>query len=183
MADGRAGRAGEFDAVVVEVETGHRRAVPAEQIAGGADINEILHPDAGTSPAERAWHYFLPSLNSGYMYYGTSLDMEVKATLACNKAVAAADPIIAGGADDTAPTVWLPQRLPWNPGGHGGGRRPGGPGGRGGAGDWAPSTGRRAVATHPRTAASAPASQRPAGLARTRAGSRPSPGGPGSRPS
>jgi hypothetical protein len=32
-----------------------------------------------------------------------------------------ADPVIAGGSDDTPPTVWLPQRLPWNPGGKGGG--------------------------------------------------------------
>jgi hypothetical protein len=65
------------------------------------------------------------------MYYGTSLDMEIKATLACNRAVEAADPVIASGADTTPPTVWLPQRLPWNPGGRGGGSLWGYPGGAG----------------------------------------------------
>jgi hypothetical protein len=65
------------------------------------------------------------------MYYGSSLDMEVKATLAANAAVSYADPLIPGGSDDTAPTVWLPQRLPWNPGGRGGGSLWGYPGGEG----------------------------------------------------
>ena len=43
-----------------------------------------------------------------------------------------ADPVIdGGGPDNTAPTVWLPQRLPWNPGGRGGGSLWGYPGGDG----------------------------------------------------
>ncbi len=42
-----------------------------------------------------------------------------------------ADPVIAGGTDVVAPTVWMPQRLPWNPGGYGGGSLWGYPGGSG----------------------------------------------------
>jgi hypothetical protein len=81
------------------------------------DINKVLHPDAGTSSAERAWHYFLAALNSGYMYYGTALDMEVKPTIACNEAVEHADAVIGDGSlDATPPTIWIPQRHPWNPG-------------------------------------------------------------------
>ena len=76
----------------------------------------MLHPQSGTRASERAWHYFLGSLNSGYMYYGTALDMEVKPTIACNEAIAQANLAMAGAVDRTAPTVWIPQRYPWNPG-------------------------------------------------------------------
>jgi hypothetical protein len=50
------------------------------------------------------------------MYYGTAVDMEVKPTVACNEAIAQSALASAGGADRTAPTVWIPQRHPWNPG-------------------------------------------------------------------
>ncbi|MBN8596169.1 MAG: hypothetical protein J0L78_00695 [Planctomycetes bacterium] len=88
---------------------------------GGAplDTGRIVYPDNSTLPAERAWHYFMGALNSGYMYYGTALDMEVKPTIACNNAARLADPVIAsaGASGDTvAPTIWIPQRTPWNPG-------------------------------------------------------------------
>jgi len=80
-------------------------------------LSRVLNPGASTTPAERAWHYFLASLNSGYMYYGTALDMEVKPTIACNEAVQHADAVIGSAAlDTTPPTVWVPQRWPWNPG-------------------------------------------------------------------
>ncbi len=107
------------------------RVETAEQIAGPADPARVVDPTGGGSAVETAWHFLLAGYESGYMYYGTSLDMEIKATLACNEAVAAADPVIAGGTDLTAPTVWLPQRLPWNPGGWGGGSLWGWPGGDG----------------------------------------------------
>ena len=37
--------------------------------------------------AELAWHFHLPGLTSGYMYYGGAEDMPVKQTVACNNAV------------------------------------------------------------------------------------------------
>ena len=99
------------------ITAAQNRVDTAEQIAGGVDIEEVLYPDGGTSSAERAWHYFLAALNSGYMYYGTALDMEVKPTVACNEAVQHADAVIGDGTlDATPPTVWIPQRHPWNPG-------------------------------------------------------------------
>ncbi len=99
------------------ITAAQNRVDTAEQIAGGVNIEKILYPDAATSPAERAWHYFLASLNSGYMYYGTSLDLEVKPTIACNEAAQHADLVIGdGSADATPPTIWIPQRHPWNPG-------------------------------------------------------------------
>ncbi|MFN7021986.1 MAG: GC-type dockerin domain-anchored protein [Phycisphaerales bacterium] len=106
------------------ITAAQNRVETAEQMtlsAGGSvNIQKILNPDASTNRAERAWHYFLGSLNSGYMYYGTALDMEVKPTIACNEAVEHADVVInnppGGATDTTAPTIWLPQRWPWNPG-------------------------------------------------------------------
>jgi hypothetical protein len=93
----------------------------AEQIHAGQGLPtraaQILSPNASSRASERAWHFFLGSLNSGYMYYGTSLDMEVKPTVACNEAIAEAQSVIgAGTLDQTGPTVWAPQRFPWNPG-------------------------------------------------------------------
>ena len=112
------------------------RVETAAQIIGTVDAARVVNPLLpGTNGAERAWHHLLAGYESGYMYYGASLDMEIKATVASNHAVAAADPIIAGGTDNTAPTIWLPQRLPWNPGDYGGGSLWGYPGGAGVAHD------------------------------------------------
>lgn len=107
------------------------RVETAEAISGPADPVRIQKPSLGANAVEKAWHFLLAGYESGYMYYGNALDFEIKPTLACNNAVAYADPVIASGADATAPTVWLPQRLPWNPGGAGGGSLWGYPGGSG----------------------------------------------------
>jgi hypothetical protein len=108
------------------------RVETAEAISGTPpNPAKIYDPTTGATNVEKAWHHLLSGYESGYMYYGTSLDMEVKATLASNAACDYADPVIAGGADVTAPTVWIPQRLPWNPGGFGGGALWGYPGGEG----------------------------------------------------
>ncbi len=93
----------------------------AEQIHAGQGLPtrtaQILAPTAASRASERAWHFYLGALNSGYMYYGTALDMEVKPTVACNEAIAEAQGVIgSGAADATGPTVWIPQRFPWNPG-------------------------------------------------------------------
>ncbi|MGE0481781.1 MAG: hypothetical protein AB7Q17_15045, partial [Phycisphaerae bacterium] len=99
------------------ITAAQNRVETAEQVAGGVSIVKILYPDASSSGAERAWHYFLAGLNSGFMYYGTPLDHEVKPTIASNEAVRNADPVIGSGSlDTTPPTVFIPQRHPWNPG-------------------------------------------------------------------
>ena len=99
------------------ITAAQNRVDTAEQIAGSVNLAKILYPDGSTSLAERAWHYFLAAFNSGYMYYGTSLDHEVKPSLACNLAVSYADQVIGDASSDTtAPTIWIPQRHPWNPG-------------------------------------------------------------------
>ncbi len=105
-------------AVLVAAEN---RVLTAEDLSGSLTIANIVNPGSSATAAEKAWHYLLPAYNSGYMYYGTALDMEVKQTLACNHACDFADQVIAShsGQDNTPPTVFIPQRYPYNPGGTG----------------------------------------------------------------
>jgi hypothetical protein len=105
-------------AVLIAAEN---RVQMAEDLQGTLNIANIVHPSAAANAAERAWHFLLPAYNSGYMYYGTSLDMEVKQSLACNRAGTFADQVINAhtGTDNTPPTIFVPQRYPYNPGGTG----------------------------------------------------------------
>jgi hypothetical protein len=107
------------------------RVETAEAIDGPADPARVADPSLGASEVECAWHFLLAGYESGYMYYGASLDMEIKATLAANQATTRADAVIATGNDTVPPTIWIPQRLPWNPGGRGGGSLWGYPSGLG----------------------------------------------------
>jgi len=107
------------------------RVETAEAISGVSPSAAKIYDPSGATNVEKAWHHLLSGYESGYMYYGSSLDMEVKATLAANAACDYADIVIATGTDETAPTVWIPQRLPWNPGGFGGGALWGYPTGEG----------------------------------------------------
>lgn len=102
------------------ITAAQNRVETAEQIAGGVSISKIQEPDGSASNAELAWHFFLPSLTSGYMYYGTVLDMEIKPTIACNNAIEKANLVIGDASQDqTPPSIWIPQQLPHNPGGTG----------------------------------------------------------------
>lgn len=105
-------------------------------------IQEPTQPngtDNNPNFVEQGWHYFLGGLDSGFMYYGTSLDDEVKQTLASNRALERPAPSDGSlkdwvdarkdAEDATPPTVFKPQRFPWNPGGRG----------------WGPTTGYRAI--------------------------------------
>jgi hypothetical protein len=105
-------------AVLVAAEN---RVQMAEDLHGNLDIGQIVDPNSSANNAERAWHFLLPAYNSGYMYYGNALDMEVKQSLAANIACEYADIVINAnpGEDNTPPTVFIPQRYPYNPGGTG----------------------------------------------------------------
>lgn len=95
----------------------------AEQMSGGVRLDQIQSPTSSSSPAELAWHFFLPSLTSGYMYYGNILDMQIKQTVACNQAVSYATKAIKSLSssvnDKTPPSIWYVMRQPYNPGGYG----------------------------------------------------------------
>lgn len=91
----------------------------AEDLEGG-NLRIQYIADGGTSAtnAEKAWHFYFGGLNSGFMYYGEAEDMEVKQSLTGNIAINYAQNVINAhsGVDNTPPSVFIPQRYPYNPG-------------------------------------------------------------------
>ncbi|GEM_PF-824747 len=92
----------------------------AEATVGAASISagRVAEPYAsGASAAEKAWHFYLGSLDSGFQYYGNPGDNEIRVTIACNEAYDWATTALGSNPDRVGPTCWIPQRYPWNPGG------------------------------------------------------------------
>ena len=99
----------------------------AEQYLGRADAWRIAAPyESSASPnaAERAWHIFLAGLDSGFNYYGgLGNDDECKPPLANLRAIEllkgnGCDQATLAANDRTAPSMFRPQRFPYNPGGY-----------------------------------------------------------------
>ena len=98
------------------------RVFAAEAIAPAASLNNVW---LGTgSNTERAWHWLLCAEASDYWYWDGTEIWDSNVTRACNQAAAYADAVIAGQPDATPPTVFLPQREPYNPGGYEWGSEP-----------------------------------------------------------
>jgi len=72
--------------------------------------------------AERAWHIYLAGLDSGFNYYGgLGNDDEIKTSLATRRAHELLNTYVStrrATNDQTPPTVFKPQRFPYNPGGY-----------------------------------------------------------------
>jgi hypothetical protein len=106
--------------VIVATEN---RVKTAQQIAGVAPrIDQVRDPGSSSATpnaVELGWHYYLASLDSGFVYYGCHDDECQRAAVAQSNACRNVDAVIAGdpAADATPPTVFIPQRHPWNPGG------------------------------------------------------------------
>lgn len=93
----------------------------AEDLEGGnLRIGSIAEGGTAATNAEKAWHFYFGGLNSGFMYYGKAEDMEVKASLSGNIAIEYAQKDIDSkpNVDNTPPSVFIPQRFPYNPGGY-----------------------------------------------------------------
>jgi hypothetical protein len=99
------------------------RVKTAQQIAGVTpNIDQVRDPGSfSTTPndVELGWHYYLASLDSGFVYYGCHDDECQRAVVAQSNAVRNINGILSGNpaADTTPPTLFPPQRHPWNPGG------------------------------------------------------------------
>ena len=99
------------------------RVKTAQQIAAVTPrIDQVRDPGSfSTTPntVELGWHYYLASLDSGFVYYGCHDDECQRAVVAQSNAVRNVNGILAANpsSDTTPPTVFLPQRHPWNPGG------------------------------------------------------------------
>ncbi len=92
------------------------RVFTAEAIAPAADLQNVL--DGTGSDTEKAWHWLLVSEASDYWYWDGTEIWDSNVTRGCNQAVAFAVLVLGGGPDTVGPTIFLPQREPYNPGGH-----------------------------------------------------------------
>ena len=99
----------------------------AEKKVGRADPWRIAAPhESGADPnvAEKAWHIYLAGLDSGFNYYGgLGNDDECKPPLANLRAIeclrgAGLDQATLAATDEVAPSMFRPQRFPYNPGGY-----------------------------------------------------------------
>ena len=105
--------------VIVATEN---RVKTAQQIAAITPrVDQVRDPGSfSTTPngVELGWHYYLGSLDSGFVYYGCHDDECLRAIVAQSNAVRNVDSYLSNLAGDaTPPTVFIPQRHPWNPGG------------------------------------------------------------------
>jgi hypothetical protein len=84
-------------------------------------IDQIRDPGSfGQTPSavELGWHYYLGGLDSGFVYFGCTADECWRPVLAQSNACRNVDSILTENPtlDTTPPTVFTPQRHPWNPG-------------------------------------------------------------------
>ncbi len=110
------------------VITGANWCETAEQIwrdEGGTvepwKIQAPHDPSANPNDIELAWHIYLAGLDSGFNYYGgLGNDDEVKPSLATRRAIEKLSGYLDGrlAKDRTPPSIFKPQRFPWNPGGY-----------------------------------------------------------------
>ena len=88
-------------------------------LSGGKDMNDVEW-GLGNDTA-KAWHYYLNGETSCYWYwdYDTANPWDGNPTRACNLAIAEANKVIARNpsGDNRGPSIFPPQRTPYNPGG------------------------------------------------------------------
>src|SRR6202011_826178 len=110
---------GDFWRTVIASEN---RIRTAQQVTGLTPrTDQVRDPGSfSTTPnnVELAWHYYLGGLDSGFLYYGVA-DQIKRSGVAQSNVVREIDNTVNSNLaqDSTSPTVFLPQRHPWNPGG------------------------------------------------------------------
>ncbi len=92
------------------------RVFTAEAVAPAVSMQNVL--TGGGTNTENAWRWLLVSQASDYWYWDGTEIWDSNVTRGCNQAVAHADAVIAGQPDTVPPTIFLPQREPYNPGGY-----------------------------------------------------------------
>ncbi|MEM9103677.1 MAG: PKD domain-containing protein, partial [Pseudomonadota bacterium] len=72
----------------------------------------------GANPAELSWYFLTAALDSGFGYYDENVDDHVKPTISFNQSLFFSEPYVLENQnqDRTGPSVWWPQRWPYNPG-------------------------------------------------------------------
>jgi hypothetical protein len=125
VVDPSAGVSDKADVWRVHIAT-ENRVKTAQQIESALTgytnrIDQIRDPGSfGQTPSavELGWHYYLGGLDSGFVYFGCTADECWRPVLAQSNACRNVDSILAANPtlDTTPPTVFMPQRHPWNPG-------------------------------------------------------------------
>ncbi len=97
------------------------RVRTAQQISGiTPNLDQVRDPGSysGTpNGIELGWHYYLGGLDSGFVYFGCHDDECWRPVLAQSNACRNVDGYLGDLSNDhTAPSVFIPQRQPWNPG-------------------------------------------------------------------
>lgn len=96
------------------------RVILADSLENGYSLNDVEW-GIGTDTA-RAWHYYLNGETSCYWYWDTDWGnpWNGNVTRACNQAIAEANKVLArhAGVDALGPSIFPPQRDPYNPGGY-----------------------------------------------------------------
>lgn len=93
------------------------RVFTADALSPYTSVANILNNTG--SNTDKAWRWLLCAEASDYWYWdGSGEPWDSNVTRGCNQAVAYADPIITGQNETVPPTIFLPQRDPYNPGGY-----------------------------------------------------------------
>ena len=95
------------------------------EITGKSNTGNQLNPylmsfpiKGQSNPAELAWYFLIASIDSGFGYYDENVDDGVKPTISFNQSLYFSVPYVEDNIlkDETGPSVWWPQRYPYNPG-------------------------------------------------------------------
>jgi len=92
------------------------RVLAAEAVLPHSSMSAIA--DGSGNDTDRAWHHLLNAETSCYWYWDGSLGglWDSHPTRAANLAVGFADRVLRTSDDRVGPTLYLPQRIPYNPG-------------------------------------------------------------------
>jgi hypothetical protein len=125
VVDPSVGTSSKADVIRVQLAT-ENRVKTAQQIQNTLTgytnrIDQIRDPGSFSqtpSAVELGWHYYLGGLDSGFVYFGCGGDECARCVVSQSNAVRNVNSIVTGNPslDNTPPTLFIPQRHPWNPG-------------------------------------------------------------------
>ncbi|MBI4678972.1 MAG: hypothetical protein HY748_15445 [Elusimicrobia bacterium] len=100
---------------LLQGEAAMKAKVPGWELDMAKVVKADTDPSAG--PLEKAVQQVLRAFDSGHVYYGPEPDFVQIPLLAAKAAMEAAKAAMGADAPRAAPTIWGPNRFPWNPGG------------------------------------------------------------------
>jgi len=117
LGDGFSGYSPDWNSWAV-ITAAHNWVWTADSILPYSSIPDIVNNSGNLT--SKAFHYYLVSQTSDYEYWEGSSDEEIwnsNATRACNLAIDQIRDVVQSGNDVVGPSIFVPQREPYNPGG------------------------------------------------------------------